>query len=1313
MLKRLELVGFKSFADKTQFDFPAGITAIVGPNGSGKSNVVDAVRWILGEQSAKSLRGGEMADVIFNGSTSRRSLGLAEVTMTFDNRRRSLGTQADEVQITRRVYRSGEGEYLINQQACRLKDIKDLFLGSGAGTDAYCVIEQGRVDVLLQASTRDRRVIFEEAAGISRFKAKKLETLRKLERVDQNLQRLRDIIDEVEKQLRSVKLQASKAQRYQEYSNRLKELRVALGLEEYHQLTQRLDAEAVVLEGLRTGLQERSDQADAWEADTRRLEESLGQLEEKVRHHEATLANSRQQIAAEETTLGHEWSLTEDLETDLASTRARLTELSARVTSLVRAAAGALEELEGAEVQGQKQRSIVKALDEQLAEATARLAELQTQIQADQVEHLEQVRQASRLHNDAVTSHAQINTLRRERERLLLKTEQAAGHLASLDLELQELRQADEALQARLAGARQTMADQRQEHDRLRQERDTTAQALSDLRARRSGLASRIEVLEGLERSHEGLGTGVREVVDLLEKSPKSTVESKVQSPKSKVENATDDGAAEPAAEVASDVGSGAETLDIGLWTSDLILGLVADFLAVPHEYAPLIDLALGERAQHFVVRDAAKLDQALRQRQVPFSGRVSFLQLGSSVKEEAGAVRPSGVIEFPASDQTAPTAPTQSAPKHPGIVASADSLVTCDHPDLADLPSQLLGKTFIVRDMVAARAVAARASGYRFVTLAGELLEADGTLTVGVHHAEAGILSRKSELRELRLATVEMDLKIGDTERQLAQLRDQVATLEMRAGTLQQEIEGIAEQAADLRSRIGQRRQRREGLHEEMSLGRHEMGSVDRDLSSLQEAWQQARTQADAADRQVQVLQARLEEADREIRARDQRRQQCQQELTAAKVALATVEERLTALRAKHGQIQTDLDQRRQERAQGEQHFEAAQLRLKESQSTMLRATSALANWYLQKEAAEREIAGLTRERDLERHERQILAERAQHARNEWRAQQEQAHARELEANDLRHRRETLSDRLREDYQIELAQLYAVKTKGQIESQVPTPKSKVDGADEPEGIAAADIGRGAETLDFGLWTLDSPIDQIVATEEITELRRKLTRLGSVSLDSLQELAELETRADTLETQYADLSSAKRSLEEIIATINQDSRRLFTETFASIRTHFQELFRKLFGGGQADILLEDENDILESGIEIIARPPGKELRSISLMSGGEKTLTAVALLLAIFRSKPSPFCILDEVDAALDEANIGRFTTVLRDFLDQSQFIIITHSKKTMAVADVLYGVTMQESGISKRVAVRFEDWVEDGQPAETTPVAAAQRNGE
>src|SRR5436309_10214405 len=317
MLKRLQLIGFKSFADRVDFDFPAGITAIVGPNGSGKSNLVDAVRWVLGEQSAKSLRGGEMSDVIFNGSASRRSHGMAEVTLTFDNTRRRLASDAEEIQVSRRVYRSGEGEYLINQQLCRLKDIKDLFLGSGAGADAYCIIEQGRVDVLLQASTKERRTIFEEAAGISRFKAKKTETLRKLERVDQNLQRARDISDEVEKQLRSVKLQAAKAQRYQEYSSRLKELRVGLGLREYHELTQELDARVADLETLRAALAEGAAQTEAHQAGARRLEETLAQLDEAMHDHESRLAHAREQIASEEATLAHERTAGSDLEAEL------------------------------------------------------------------------------------------------------------------------------------------------------------------------------------------------------------------------------------------------------------------------------------------------------------------------------------------------------------------------------------------------------------------------------------------------------------------------------------------------------------------------------------------------------------------------------------------------------------------------------------------------------------------------------------------------------------------------------------------------------------------------------------------------------------------------------------------------------------------------------------------------------------------------------------------------------------------------------------------------------------------------------------
>jgi chromosome segregation protein len=1231
MLKRLELVGFKSFADKTQFDFAPGVTGIVGPNGSGKSNIVDAVRWVLGEQSAKSLRGGEMADVIFNGSASRRSLSMAEVAMTFDNSRHALATPAEEVQIARRVYRNGEGEYLINNRVCRLKDIKDLFLGSGAGSDAYCIIEQGRVDVLLQASTKERRTIFEEAAGISRFKAKKIETLRRLERVDHNVARLRDILDEVEKQLRSVKLQAAKAQRYQEYSQRLKQLRIALGLQEYHQLSERLQEETAVLDRMRAELSEQMTQADAWESELRRLEEELARLDGSIREQATELAGAREQIAAHEATLAHEWTLADDIEAELVRARQRRAELSRHVAVLAEAAGRVEEELRQVEATCEAQRQDVQEREEQLRATETRLSELRQQVHDEENEHIECMRQAGRLKNDAISFKAQVDNLTRERSRLLQRSEQAAEHLASLDLELQELSAAEEELQTRLGGARQALSDLRQERDRLRQVRDETTQRAGDLRAQRSGLVSRIEVLEGLERSHEGLGAGPRELFSLLEQP------------------------------------------NPGPWRT--VLGILAEFLTVRREFAPLIDLALGERAQRFLVRDPDQLAQALRQRSQPFSSRVGFLPLTPIGQASRLPQTQTGETPVPPGGLTSGRGPLPiaSMSAHPGVIALAEQVVRCDNPELADLPARLLAGTLIVRDLTAARALAPHLPGHRFVTLRGELLEADGTLTVGTHHAETGILSRKSELRELREQVADLDRRLAELDRDLIDLREALALLDGRAENGQREIDVLAEQVADLRSRIGQHRQRREGLHEEVQVSRSEISGLEQEIEDLRQSWQRAGDEAARADAEVQRLHIRLEDAKREIREHESQRQGRQQEAMTVRVALAQVEERLTALRARHEQVAADLRQRSQEREQTDRQQAATLLRQRENQRTLLEGSSSLATCYIRKEAAERWLAEWGSERARLNQERQQRNAQAQASRNAWRAGQDQAHSHELAVNDLSHRRDTLCARLREEYEMDLAALYEETRAAGALSPSESPPMQEESANAPA---------------------------LPPEQEIEELRRKLSRLGSVNLDALQELADLEARAGALQIQYDDLTSAQKALQEIIAKINGDSRKLFGETFGTIRTHFQELFRKLFGGGMAEIVLEDETDILESGIEVIARPPGKELRSISLMSGGEKTLTAVALLLAIFRSKPSPFCILDEVDAALDEANIGRFTSVLKDFLDRSQFIIVTHSKRTMACADMLYGVTMQESGISRRIAVRFEDWPDDEQGA-------------
>ncbi len=1225
MLKRLELVGFKSFADKTVFDFGDGVTAIVGPNGSGKSNIVDAVRWILGEQSAKSLRGGEMADVIFNGSASRRSLGLAEVTMTFDNRKRQLATDADEVQITRRVYRTGEGEYLINGQIARLKDIKEMFLGSGAGNDDLCIIAQGKVDVLLQASNKDRRTIFEEAAGISRFKAKKIETLRHLDKTDQNLARVKDIIEELEKQLRSVKLQASKAQRFKEHSDRLKELRLSLGTLEYRELTRKLDAETQLLDSLKGELDQRAARAGACEAEAERLEMLLADLDDQLHAEEAALAKVLQEIHSEETTITHESSSTGDLETELQQTRKRLTELTVRVASLAETSRTAEQALQAVTQQTEHERHAVQTHQASLHAATHRLAELNEQIAADKTQHFEQMRRAAHLQNEAVASKAHVDNLRRERDRLRQRSELAATSLASIDGELQELLGAEAQLLQRLQTARQHLQDDKQEQERLRQLRDRTSERIMELRQQRSGLASRIEVLDGLIRSHEGLGTGVREVIERIEK---------------------------PGA---------------GPWST--VIGMIADFLTVKREYAPLIDLALGDWAQRFVVRDGQQLMQAVAELTAPLSGRVSFLPMSAIPSEEDPAmqalksnllVQVSLLSRIKGPEAGAPT------PEHPGLVALAEQLVSCEHPELADLPAQLLGRTLIVRDLATARAIAEHTPGFRLVTLQGELLEPDATLTVGMHHAETGILSRKSEWRELREQLVALDLRIAETELDSQALREQLEHIEIALRDRQEEISVLSEQTADLHSRVQVHQDRRQGLHEEVTVSRDEMQRIEQDVQALETAWRANEAQAAEAETLVQTLHVRLHEAEDEIHRRERERQIAQQAFTQAQVAFAQVEERLRGLQTQYSQASRDYQQRNQELEQNRHNVASLQARLLESQRTMLNASSALAHAYLAKEQSQRQVADMIEQRERRRLERTRLTQQAQTARLEWRTHQENVHQRDLEATNLRHQRDTLVQRLRDDYQIEIADL----------------------PDRPPAPSANG---------------DAPFDPAAAQQEIEELRRKLSRLGSVNMEALQELNELEARAVSLRTQYDDLSAAKKSLEEIIFKINTDSKRLFIDTFVVVRTHFQEMFRKLFGGGMADIVLEDENDVLESGIDIIARPPGKELRSISLMSGGEKTMTAVALLLAVFRSKPSPFCLLDEVDAALDEANIGRFVSVLKEFTEHSQFIVVTHSKKTMAAADVLYGITMQESGISKQVTIRFEDWIDPEESAQNT----------
>jgi chromosome segregation protein len=1231
MLKAIELSGFKSFAERTRFEFPTGITVIVGPNGSGKSNVVDAIKWVLGEQSAKSLRGKEMADVIFNGSGARRPQNAAEVTLTLDNSRRLLAVDTAEVQVTRRVYRSGEGEYLINRQPSRLRDIRDLFAGTGVATEAYSVIEQGKVDVLLQSSARDRRLIFEEAAGISRFKAKKVEAARRLERVDQNLLRLSDIVEEVESRLRSVRLQATKARRYREYTTRLEQLRTQLALVDYRRIAAglaTLEAEIAHLADDRGAAQSETERI---EAEALGLETDLMRLDEAIRQGESQFAAVREQIAAAESLIESERVRSRELEEESTRQRRQQAALSTRVVDVDQRVGETRSAVDRAATQGASLQTSLASDEARLTALSAAVVAAQSKSETQRNAQLAQMRESAALAQESTALEArrasaiesqrraaeQIAALTASAEQLAAESSDLAGRQQQSDADLQRLAAALDELQPALAA----------------QKLDHTAQsaALAELRLRRTAVGERAAVLAELEQRLEGLSAGVKQAL--------SEARSNAASPFRDVR------------------------------------GLVADLIDVNVDMAPLVDVALEDRAGHLVVGADRQLFDALAEGRCSLAGRVALVRY--DMKSASGWTRPTDYSG------------------QPGVVGRADQFVSVK-PEYADLVQRLLGHTWIVESLSTALALSQQASrDARFVTLAGELVTADGLVVVGPRMAATGLVSRRAELRSLREQGVALNRQIADDEAQLATLGQNIADGERQLKALAAE-QRLAEQA---HSDHTARRRAADDRHAELTARLAQLArdradaEVDVETAATKLAEMEARRAA--IDTALSAAQAELDAGKLHLDALEAERAAVARQATAAKVELAKTEQQLANLREQLRQAELHREERQRAIEECEAQLAACGGRALESQRKILRVTSELATLYLEKERAARIVAVDVDAREGQRIHRGELTARVQRLRARLRIIDDTTHERQLAAGELRHERMQLAERMREDYGVELDELARRAQEPRATDAAPAESSVTSETAEAATIALH-APTGAE--DGQSPAEDAPFDRAAVEQEIAELRRKINAIGGVNLDALAELDELESRHALLAGQHRDLADAKKALEQIIDRINSDSRRLFGETLETVRGHFQHLFRKLFGGGQADIVLEEGLDILDAGIEIVARPPGKEPRSISLLSGGEKTLTCVALLLAIFHSRPSPFCVLDEVDAALDEANIERFVAVLREFLTITQFIVVTHSKKTMTAANTLYGITMQESGVSKRVSVRFEDVSETGE---------------
>lgn len=1186
MLKALELHGFKSFADRTRFEFAPGITAIVGPNGSGKSNVVDAIKWVLGEQSVKSLRGQEMADVIFNGSSTRRPMNAAEITLILDNSRGILPIDCAEVSITRRFYRDGEGEYLINHQPCRLRDIRDLLGGTGLGTSAYCVIEQGKVDNLLQASLRDRRVIFEEAAGISRFKAKRAEALRRLERVEQNLLRLRDIVEEVESRLRTLRVQAGRARRYRELENQLQSLRTQLALSEWQESSEKLEVYKTERENLRH-------QLDSVAAEVEDCEQELSRLEELARESEKHLRETESQHASAKTQLEGLWerlelerqrsaglaqAWAESHQNWVKTFRSGLAELEicrqlqVAIAENEDAQAGAKAELSAFESRlaelglllEQQQKQLDSARQQHFL-ASQKLAELQRQEAVLQT-RLESTRQR-------LGEYAETQSRLREQEAALFQEETA------LSQQLAELSQRVQEAERALAEKRQALTSKEAEAAQKREELSAAEQQLAALR-------ERMKVLEELLARFEGVSPGVQWLLRQKQANPSGPLRH--------------------------------------------VLGLLADGLSALPGVSRLVEIALFGRSHFLVAYPAEEL--------------LSYL---SEIRDQL-----EGPAEILWAEQSPEWPPVRilSLEGHPGVIGRADTLVE-PVPEFLPLVRRLLSNIWVVDRLDRALLLQqSLGTGVSFVTLAGEWLGGDGTLVVGPPRWVPGVLSRRSELRtleeqteqlQIRLALLTQDLNgLSADVRQLAEemesFRNQRMELLQQSVAVEQALHELQERKQAIAAQIRQ-------LNQEQAEILTQQTAVEQELASVTQRIHKCHTEVDQLAAALEQLRVAVAESNSQHLQTEQQVQR--------------LKERLNSLKEERVRLAGELDRHQRVVYESNQHLaeiarENEKLRqlLCRHNLDVLHLGQELAACVARKEALGHTLRGHWEKLAQIDLQRRAARERLHHLREQQKNLEDQRHQLELAISQLQSQLEALATRYREDYGIQLTQV-------------------VDAAE----------GR-------------LEIDRFEIQQQIDDVRRKLRSLGNVNLEALSELEQVEARYRELAEQYQDLVRAKETFHRILDRINTASREVFLRTVEEVRGHFADLFRTLFGGGHADILLEEGVDPLEAGVEIVARPPGKETRSITLLSGGEKTLASVALLLAIFRSRPSPFCVLDEVDAALDEANIDRFIKLLQEFPGCSQFILITHSKKTMTCAQTIYGVTMQEAGVSRQVSVRFED---------------------
>jgi chromosome segregation protein len=1203
-LQSLELFGFKSFADKTIFNFHQGVTAIVGPNGCGKSNVCDAVRWVLGEQSAKSMRGGEMADVIFNGAESRKPLGFAEVSLNFTECSQELGVDWHDVRVTRRIYRDGNSEYFLNKTLCRLKDIHSLFADTGVGRAAYSIMEQGKIDLILSSQPEDRRSVFEEAAGITKYKTQKKEALRKLEATEANLLRIGDIIKEVKRQIGSLQRQAGKARRYQALHADLQVLdthfshRKLQGFErELGNCSAEIARISEIEQSTRNQISERESKLAEARCELDAADENIADGRRKLQQLENEIASHRQRIEFNEK---HGVELRqwiersrreiESAESKLRDQKAEIESANAFVEETARLLEQKNEELKQLNENVARQREVFRLSDQKLRDTQMSLSKDELRLSAitEDLRDLGERRDATRRDSDtartritaAEASHKQLN-----------------GEVASARATTEAERQTGEQL----------FASVRSQEDALRENRKALTDLEKKLAATDRAIAeneSRHEVLRQLNEEGEGLAQGSQALLKNQEFE---------------------------------------------------FAGALAAQLNVAHELVPAIEAALGRNLHALILRDAGRAAEIISHLNQHQLGQAALVLEGIEQRDRPTKDLPPMALDWATNKVQAPD-------------------------NLAPLVRHLLDHVALFRNLGDALVAIRRDPEIAAATLGGEFISHERILFGGSGKIRTdSLLERKARIEAIAIELTKLRREEKSIEQQRVSLESQItaATVALEKAVVSHQEAQFAQTAAA--SKVSE-------LEREEYSAERELESLKSDCSTLERQIAAADDQIRSLEEQTAQLEKRITEARSEISLNERQRNEALQEEEDASARLAELRIAAVTHQQKHQNL---LAQRAPMLARQSELMELLSTRRADIENYETRLVTQAAEDEVARNAIEQQT-GECKRRETEIGK--LVAERTSRlgkinsdeaelrgTRDRLIELQEKRGTHSVRQTQLQLQLEHLTEHVMERYRVDIRAFQPDKPAHEKVLHAQLKRLAKDSV--PEVVSR---GPNEETQPAELATT-SDIENLIA-----DLMRQLENMGPVNLEAVQEYDELEERYRFLETQNNDLTNSRRELLDVIARINATTKELFAETFSQVRANFREMFGELFGGGRADLQLMDENDALNCGIEIIAKPPGKQLQSISLLSGGERTMAAVALLFAIYMVRPSPFCVLDEMDAPLDESNINRFIKVLERFVSQSQFIIITHNKRTIAKADILYGVTMEERGVSKLVGMKL-----------------------